>query len=65
MRQSNDNPFILLGSRAKGGVCYICEPGPDRNTWIAYDVAPGGELSNPRVIFGAASAGWRGLPEFA
>ena len=62
---TTDYPSILAGSREKGGVIYICRPGDTRNTWIAYDLEPGGALLNPRVVFGAQSdLGWRGLPEF-
>ena len=61
---ARDNTFILVGSKPKGGTFYVCRPGRDRNVWMAYDMAPGGELSNPRVVFGAGGdASWRGLPE--
>lgn len=56
--------FILIGSPDTGGVVYLCKPGNDRNVWTAYDLCPGGELTNPRVVFGGA-ANWRGLAESA
>lgn len=57
--------FILIGSPAEGGTFYVCQPGPDRNTWTAYDIRPSGDLTNPRVVFGQSSTNWRGIPEIA
>ncbi len=65
METTSRSDFILIGSETEGGTVYICEPGPDRNTWTAYDIRPGGARANPRVVFGGASASWRGVPELA
>ena len=64
MRQQAEFDFILAGSSTGAETFYVCRPGPERNTWLAYDVGPGGQLTNPRVVFGRdESTGWRGLPE--
>jgi hypothetical protein len=63
MQSTSQNDFILIGSEAEGGTVYVCEPGPDRNTWTAYDIRPGGTRTNPRVVFGKDSSHWRGLLE--
>lgn len=55
--------FVLFGSMTEGELLYVCKPGPDRNTWVSYEVQAGGQLANPRVVFGdEAAGGWRGLP---
>lgn len=55
--------FVLFGSISEGELLYVCRPGPDRNTWVSYEVQAGGQLANPRVVFGGGDAGgWRGLP---
>lgn len=65
MRSTTDLNFLLVGSKTRGGTFYVCQPGPDRNIWMAYDMEPGGALSNPRIVFGSESAAnWRGMPEF-
>ena len=64
MIDARDHTFILIGSKPRGGTFYVCRPGPKRNVWTAYDMAPGGELSNPRTVFGGESDdSWRGLPD--
>ena len=58
-----ETPFILLNSPVPGGARYLCQPGPDRSTWVAYDLDTGGNLANPRVVPAGNSPNWRGLPE--
>lgn len=65
MRTQPDTDFILIGAEAQAGTIYVCQPGPDRNTWTAYDLKPGGALTNPRMVSGRSSTNWRGVPEFA
>jgi len=61
-----DLDFILLGAADHGRAVYLRQPALGANVWAAYDFRPGGELTNPRLIFGQLrSAGWRGLPEIS
>lgn len=55
--------FVLFGSLTEGELLYVCRPGPDRNTWVSYQVRAGGRLADPKIVFGGDEAGgWRGLP---
>ena len=55
--------FILFGSTEEGGRFYVATPADGHNVWVAYDVGQGGQLANPRVVFGGReTGGWRGLP---
>jgi len=42
---------------------YVANSDPARKVWMAYDVAPGGELSNGRVFFDVTSQTEDGLPD--
>jgi hypothetical protein len=62
--RSAELDFILVDSKAKGGVFYLRRPTPEQDVWTAYDLLPGGRLANPRVAFHQQrEAGWRGLPD--
>ena len=63
MQTTSAGEFILIGSATEGGTVFICESGPDRTIWTAYDIEPSGARTNPRVVFGNASSHWRGVPE--
>ena len=66
MQTTSRHDFILIGSETEGATVYVGEPGPDRSTWTAYDIRPGGARTNPRVVvFGNSSSNWRGMPEIA
>ena len=66
MQTTSETDFILVGSRTEGGTVYVCQPGDERNAWLAYDVQAGGELANARVVFGRETdTNWRGLPVLA
>ncbi len=63
MQTTSAGEFILIGSATGGGTVFICESAPDRTTWTAYDVGPGGARTNPRVVVANSSSNWRGVPE--
>ena len=62
MHPTTDTNFILIGSVSQAGTVTVCEPSPDQTAWTVYDVRPGGERINHRVV-GRSSAHWRGVPE--
>jgi hypothetical protein len=63
MQTPSAGEFILIGSATEGGTVFICESGPDRTVWTAYDIQSGGARTNPRVVSGKSAANWRGVPE--